>query len=142
MSFPPSVKAALWISSRLLVSTSGAGTRGAGSAAARPTAATSGALRAIPSRKRRSTAREGFVSVMMSCFPVCCHSDATSPRSVSNREALLDVLGLLDLIDHGDGVVFERDAAAVVRGQKNVLSGSECPGSLARMEIGGGGQER
>src|SRR5690606_23647470 len=54
-----------------------------------------------------------------------------APFSVADGEAGAGVTGRLDLIDHGDGVVGEGNAAvAVIVRQQGVVAQSEGPGAL------------
>ena len=53
---------------------------------------------------------------LVSNHPECLPADiaAVSARSVADSEALPDVLRVLQLIDQSDGIVLERNAAAVI----------------------------
>ncbi|HEY0178462.1 MAG TPA: hypothetical protein VGC30_02385, partial [Dokdonella sp.] len=63
--------------------------------------------------------------------------------SVADREALAVVRRRLDLVDERDRIVFERDAAAaVVADQQLILADAEAAGPRARNERRGRRQER
>ena len=68
-------------------------------------------------------------------------ADMTAERTVDNPlvtdgEALAGMSGTLNLIGHGDRIVFERDPAALIVAQQCVLAETECARAFTGYEFG------
>src|SRR6266550_1419587 len=61
-----------------------------------------------------------------------CPRPGNAPFSVPHGEAPTRMRGLLDLVGHGDRIVFERNAAALVVAQELIAAEPEFAGALAR----------